>query len=483
MTVEITTRSDITLNVVERVAWSGETVRLSATALAKMRAARERFMTLLAEPEIVIYGVTSGYGQHAGVRLEPEARLKHARNPPTAAAASWGEPFPERVVRAIILARLANFVDGYAAISPAVAEAVCAMLGEPELPSVPSRGQGGAGEVLALSHLFHGLATRSAVAEKDVLCLINGSPVASALVADAAIAARRRIDIAADVLALAAEGFNTPRSHYVAELEQMWNNAHDAWALRRLRERMGGDGDSGRRPYQAPVSFRILPRMLGLAHRAITLAVEVAEESLSSVSDNPVVLPASATYPNGRAVSTGGYHNPHAVAAMDALTAAYANLCLIAGRMGAKMLDSSVSHLPHQLQSGDGLSYLGCLPMAITGYEEEARLQAQSTLLPGSESGGFGQNDVASPAPLAWSKQERAGLMLDCSLAALAPIAVRAFELTNREVPPLLIDLAKTVARLVPDEGPSTRWGPLTENLTGHLRERIFAPHPVSMTE
>ena len=43
------------------------------------------------------------------------------------------------------------------------------------------------------------------------------------------------------------------------------------------------------------------------------------------------------------------------------------------------------------------------------GYEEEARLYAQATLLPGSESGGFGQNDVASPVFLAWTKQDRAG--------------------------------------------------------------------------
>ena len=57
------------------------------------------------------------------------------------------------------------------------------------------------------------------------------------------------------------------------------------------------------------------------------------------------------------------------------------------------------------------------LPMAQTGYEEEARLCAQATLLPGSESGGYGQNDVASPVFLAWSKQDRAGRCLEMALA------------------------------------------------------------------
>ena len=58
---------------------------------------------------------------------------------------------------------------------------------------------------------------------------------------------------------------------------------------------------------------------------------------------------------------------------------------------------------------------------------------ATATLLPGSESGGFGQNDVASPVFLAWSKQESAGRMLEQSLAALAPIALLALDLTGRE--------------------------------------------------
>ena len=75
------------------------------------------------------------------------------------------------------------------------------------------------------------------------------------------------------------------------------------------------------------------------------------------------------------------------------------------------------------------------LPMAQTGYEEEARLYAQATVLPGSESGGFGQNDVASPVFLAWSKQDRAGRCLDMALASLVPIALRALDVTDRPVP------------------------------------------------
>src|SRR3712207_4249693 len=99
MTVEINTRSDITLESIRRVAWGGEPVNLSDEAIRRMREARARFLKLIEDPEVVVYGVTSGYGQNAKTRLTPEERRQHAARPPLPAAAAWGDPLPERVVR------------------------------------------------------------------------------------------------------------------------------------------------------------------------------------------------------------------------------------------------------------------------------------------------------------------------------------------------------------------------------------------------
>jgi len=474
MALLIESRRDITLDAVRRVAWRGEPVEIGERSRAAMAAARARFERLIEDKDVVIYGVTSGYGQDAKRRLDPAARMAHARRPPVAAAASWGDPLPARVVRAILLARLANFVDGHAAVTPAVALGVANMLDGRPVPEVPARGQAGAGEILALSHLFLGLAKSSQLQEKDMLSLVNGSPCASGLAADAALAAARRIDVAAEVLALAAEAFNAPLSHFAEELEELWNNPHDAWALQRLRALIAGGHGGPRRPYQAPVSFRVMPRILGQARRASAFAAEVAGESLAAVSDNPVILLPDVDHPLGRAVSNGGYHNAQAPMAMDLLTGSYANLCVIAERQSAKILDGQISLLPDQLGLDLAGQYLGCLPMAITGYEEEARLLAQATLLPGSESGGFGQNDIASPVFLAWSKQERAGLLLECSLAGLALIALKALEVTGRPVPQPLATLAGDVRATIPDDDPAQPLGPATGALADRLRQRVY---------
>jgi len=474
MTVTLDSLADFNLDAACRVAWGGEAVRFSGRARTAMADGRAQLLRLLEDPDVVIYGVTSGYGQNAHQRFTPEERRAHAARPSVQTAASWGDPLPDRVSRAIVFARLANFVEGHAGITPALAEEAAAMLDDMALPPVPAGGQGGAGEILALSHLFLPLMKAWDLHEKDALSLINGSPAATGLVADAALAGTRRLDQAAQVFAFALEAFNAPLGHFEPALGEAWANPHDAWALDRISALIGGGHGGARRSYQAPVSFRIAPRMLGQSHLAMTMATEVASRSLRAVTDNPVLLPPDPAHPNGRAISTGGYHNAQAPMAMDAITAASVNLCVLTGRMLDAMLWGPVSGLPHQLGVADGLPYLGCLGMALTGYEEEARGLATATLLPGSAGGGFGQNDVASPVFAAWSKQERTGELLELSLAGLATVSSRAYDVTGRPVPEALGWLEELVRQSVPLDDGLRPLGPATHALAEALRGRIY---------
>ena len=475
MTVTLDRRADLTLEAARRVAWGGEPVALGAAARRKIAQARQDFLALIAREDITIYGVNTGYGHQAKRRLSAAERKQQASAPTHHRAASWGDPLPQRVLRGIVFARLANVIEGHAALSPQAADAVVAMLGGGSLPEVPARGQGGAGEILSLSHLFLPLTQSVELAEKDLLSLINGSPAATALVADAALATRARLELVADVFALAAEAFDAPLCHFTQELETLWNNPHDAWALSALRNRIAGGHGGARRPYQAPVSIRIMPRILGEAHRAMTAADTIARQSLAAVSDNPVVFPAGERLGPDDVVSTGGYHNAQAPAAMDAITASDANLAIIAARVAAKLQDGPVSLLPPFLGYLEGRDYLGCLPMAMVGYEEEIRMLAQPTLLPGSESGGFAQDDVASPVFLAWSKQEKAGELLELTLASLAPVAMRALAVAGRPVPEPLRWLADETRRHFPDGGDAAAMGPSCASLASAFRQRIYA--------
>jgi histidine ammonia-lyase len=144
--------------------------RISETALDRIARCRAAFLKLIdSDPAPVIYGVTTAMGELASTRLAKEERDRHARIKAFAAATSFGDPFPDRVVRGIVLARLANFLEGDAATTPRITLAVADMLDGRPMPIVPSSGQGGTGEILALYPLFRGAhdALRSRVKERD----------------------------------------------------------------------------------------------------------------------------------------------------------------------------------------------------------------------------------------------------------------------------------------------------------------------------
>jgi histidine ammonia-lyase len=472
MTLEIGRRADINLDNYLRVAWRGEGVRLATGALERIAAARAGFLRLIENsPGLTIYGVTSGYGQQASRRLSPAERREHARRPPRPAACAFGPPQPQRVARGTVFARLANFVEGHAAVSPALAQAVAGMLEEARLPDVSIAGQGGAGEILSLSPLFLDLAERFSLGEKEALALINGSPSASALIADAALATQRRLALAEEVFALSAEAIKAPLEAFAPEFEVLWGDPHETAALQRLRALMAG-GAGERRAYQAPVSYRILPRVLGQARRAVAAAVEAAEISLPAVSDNPTYLPPDAGHPDGRVYSNGGYHNGKAYPALDDLAAVCADLAAIADRHVSKLLDGRYSLLPDQLLVGDG--YIGTLGFVTVGYVEQAKRAAQRTFLPGSEDGGFGQNDVAPPTFLAWRGQEEAGECLEACLAVLAAVASQAFYVTERAAPPALIDLMAGVRAEFPPVTESRALSEGLAKLAACFRDRVY---------
>ena len=75
------------------------------------------------------------------------------------------------------------------------------------------------------------------------------------------------------------------------------------------------------------------------------------------------------------------------------------------------------------------------LHMTAAGYAEEARTLAQTTVL---GLGGFGQNDLPSPAFLAWGKADAIGTCLDRALAVLAALASQALHAAEQTPPPAL---------------------------------------------
>jgi histidine ammonia-lyase len=470
VTVVVANRADLTLDAVRRVAWDGEDLRLALTVFERMDHAHAAFEAFVAarlseDPDALLYGVTTGPGDAANAVLSDHAAA--SRPPGLWTAASFGEPLPERVVRAIVVARLASFVEGHAAARPQLAAALAAMLDSGSLPAVPARGNGGSGEILALGHLFGDLAERLELEAREKMALINGSPCAAALVADASLVGRGRIELAEATFALSVEAIRAPLDAFAPELGELWGNEHEVRALTSLTSLLA-DGARERQAHQAPVSYRVLPRVFGRAREAQAHAEHTAAGSLASVTDNPVFLPPSNSRPLGELVSNGGYHNDRAHPALDELAHAWADLAQLAQRHVDKLFQHPVSA---PLLAREWLAKP--LHMAAAGYAEEARTLAQTTVL---GLGGFGQNDLPSPAFLAWGKTTAVGTCLDRILAVLAAVTSQALHVAKQAPPPALAPLLGHVRDRFPPLDTPRPLGPDAERLAAAFSQSVH-PH------
>jgi histidine ammonia-lyase len=456
MTVVLSKRDDVNLKTLKRVAFDGEKVRFSSSALKTMARANASFQRCVEEQQdTFIYGVTSGGGPDAKKRYTlAEARNRSGNRMPWQGLSFGGEFFPEYVSRGAIFTTLTMFVEGNTATHPDRAERVARML-DGKVPLLPEHGLVAAGELMPNFILFHGTRRGDVKKEGFMAGSGNGSQTSSAMAGITAILARRRLELAQKVIALSIEGFNAPLEAYDPALKELWGDVHEAQALDDLNRLLRNVPRKGRRFYQAPVSYRILPRVLGQAHRAVAGMEEVGTMSLRTIASNPTYVLPSKRYPNGRVFSTGGYHNPFAAPAMDEVAASWVDIACLLQRHIVKFHKGEVSLLPDRLlpegtdyTTGYSTTYIEYVPNDFV--ESMRRLASPATTLASAEVAASEQDDVAIPTPIAFRTEREVAALFDMVCAVLAVVASQALHVTGRTVRPPLRDFVEGVRGLFP---------------------------------
>jgi len=474
MTVVLAERGSFTLEALARVALGGERVRLDQTALARIEATHQAFAGYVAaNPKRFIYGVTSDYGPRARVRLDAEerARLKSLGMPFLGLSYGDGE-LPESAVRAIVFALLALVSHGGTAVSARQARAVARSL-DGAMPRIPAGGLTSPGEMMALFYLYRAL---PGLVEGELRASGGNSALVSAgLGSLAAIHARRRLTLATRVLALSWDAFRAPLDHLDPALKRLWGDPHEGRAIDALNHWLAGASRDGLRPFQAPVSYRILPRVMGQAERAVAGLEEVAEDALQGLVSNPTFVPPDAKGRGARTLSTGGFHDALTPQALDGASAAWVDLAALAHRHIVKLHKGGVSQLPDRLlpegvhyRSGRSTTYLEFVP---NDWIDEMRRWAQPALLSPGEPGASDQDDVSAPGFIAWRNQARVAVLLDRVLAVLAATASQALQVTGRAPPRRLRPLLAEIRASFP---PVTRRRVLGRDV-GRLAEALTA--------
>ncbi|HEX6838403.1 MAG TPA: aromatic amino acid lyase, partial [Polyangia bacterium] len=146
----------LTLEAIAEVARAGKKVQLSAEARARIDAARRVVDRIQdgGDAAPAVYGVNTGFGFLADVRISADEIRNLQRNLIRSHAAGVGAPLPEPVVRAMMLLRAQVLSLGHSGVRSVVCELLLEMLNRGVHPVIPSKGSVGAsGDLAPLAHL------------------------------------------------------------------------------------------------------------------------------------------------------------------------------------------------------------------------------------------------------------------------------------------------------------------------------------------
>jgi histidine ammonia-lyase len=377
----------LTIEDVCHVAERGAAASLAPAAIEKMQASREPVERLAAGDDPV-YGVNTGVGLLADIRVPREDLDQLQLNVVRSHAAGVGPPLARAVVRAMMLIRANVLAKGFSGIRPAVAERLCELLNRGITPIIPEQGSVGAsGDLAPLAHMalvlvgegeaeFEGAilpggeALRHAGLEplqfhpKEGLSLINGTQAMLAI-GCLELAAARTVTNSADVIAAmtldALRGTPVAFDPRIHAARPHPGQGDCASRLRRLLE--GSEIRQSHitcRRVQDAYSLRCIPQVHGAVRDALAEAARVFSIELNSATDNPLVFFGprlrDSGWISGEILSGGNFHGEPLAFQLDFLAIALAALASISERRIDRLVNPALNEdLPAFLAGHAGL--------------------------------------------------------------------------------------------------------------------------------
>ncbi|HET7142104.1 MAG TPA: histidine ammonia-lyase [Candidatus Limnocylindria bacterium] len=371
------TGQSLSIEDVIAVARDGRRVVVAENARDRMATSRAVVERLVAE-NATAYGITTGFGDLANVRIEPTQADELQRNLVRSHAAGVGEALPEDVVRAMLLLRANTLAIGLSGVRPELTALLCEMLNARVHPTVPSRGSVGAsGDLAPLAHLAlvvigEGEADTPAgrlpgataleqaglgpmqLRAKEGLALLNGTQLMAgvgALALHDALALAATADVVGAMSLEAMQGTAVAFDARLIEARPHAGQVASASHLRALLadSQIGAAHRDSPHRIQDPYSLRCMPQVHGAALDALGELGRVLAVEMNAVTDNPLV------FPSGEVISGGNFHGEPLALALDYAVLAVTELAVISERRCARLVDAHLSGLPAFLSDNPGL--------------------------------------------------------------------------------------------------------------------------------
>jgi histidine ammonia-lyase len=405
----------------------------------------------LAAGDTAVYGVNTGVGLLADVRIAPEDLERLQINVVRSHAAGTGDPLGTAEVRAMMLIRANVLAKGFSGIRPVVAQRLCDLLNQGITPVVPSQGSVGAsGDLAPLAHMalvligegeaeYQGQVIAGAealrrasieplaLAAKEGISLINGTQAMLAvgcLELEAARVLAATADVACALTLDALRG--TPRA-FDTRLHDARPHSGQSRSAARLRQLLEGseirESHIACRRVQDAYSLRCAPQVHGAVADALETAGRVFDIELNSATDNPLVF-------DDEIISGGNFHGEPLALQLDFLAIALAALSGISERRMDRLVNPALNEdLPPFLAGNPGLES-GLMMAQVTA----ASLVAENRVLahpatPGSITTSGNKEDFVSMGMTAALKLKRVVRNTRAVLAIEVLAACRALDL------------------------------------------------------
>ncbi|MCH7472721.1 histidine ammonia-lyase [bacterium] len=358
----------------------------------------QKFLQQLVDSGEAIYGVTTGIGEFARIRIDAGQSGELQRRIIYSHAAGTGDVQPAEVVRAAMACRLNTFAMGYSGIRRSTVETYLAMLNRGVVPVVYEKGSVGcSGDLSPLSQLtlvvigdgeafYQGERLPGAEAmqraglepvklvHKEGLALINGTEMMCGEAALQLYDTARLYKNALIAYAMALDALKAVEAAFderVHELRPYPGSIAAAAALRALWQGSGiMAGKSGK--VQDGYSMRCAAQIFGASLDSYHFARRQIETELNSAIDNPLFFAEDGVY-----IAAGNFHGQPVAMSMDFMAIATAEVASLAERHTNRLLNPALSNgLPDFLIEGRGLNS----GMMVAQYTQAALISENRVL-------------------------------------------------------------------------------------------------------
>ena len=371
---------NVTLADLADIFWNECAIKLDPSCYAQMQRAETK-IAAAAAGDVAVYGVNTGFGKLASVKIAAKDTATLQRNLILSHCCGVGPAIPRRHTRLMMALKLLSLGRGASGVRLDIIHLIEGMLAKGVTPIIPAQGSVGAsGDLAPLAHMaavmmgygeaeFGGAVMLGADAlskaglkpielgAKEGLALINGTQFSTAFALAGLFGAWRAAQSALVTSAITTDAIMGSTAPLQPEIHALRGHAGQIEAAAAMRDLLAGSEirdshlvDDAR--VQDPYCIRCQPQVTGAAMDVLRMAARTLEIEANAATDNPLVLVDA-----DMIVSGGNFHAEPVGFAADMIALAIAEIGAIAQRRVALIVDPVLSfNLPPFLTPNPGLN-------------------------------------------------------------------------------------------------------------------------------